>query len=75
MTVQMSHPGIIIQTVTSEDLSELEAEQELMKEHPPEEQNNCGEEEHGEQSSEDVHDGGKVLSSKDFMVCLLICFP
>ncbi|XP_056605208.1 cyclin-D-binding Myb-like transcription factor 1 isoform X2 [Triplophysa dalaica] len=63
MTVQMSHPGIIIQTVTSEDLSELEAEQELMKEHPPEEQNNCGEEEHGEQSSEDVHDGGKTLIS------------
>ncbi|XP_057180069.1 cyclin-D-binding Myb-like transcription factor 1 isoform X2 [Triplophysa rosa] len=63
VTVQMSHPGIIIQTVTSEDLSELEAEQGLMKEQPPEEQNDCGEEEHGEQTSEDVQDGGKMLIS------------
>uniref|UniRef100_A0A671SYL7 Cyclin-D-binding Myb-like transcription factor 1 n=1 Tax=Sinocyclocheilus anshuiensis TaxID=1608454 RepID=A0A671SYL7_9TELE len=43
VTVQMSHPGIIIQTVTSEDLSdplgqsELEGEQELAKEEPSQE--------------------------------------
>lgn len=56
----MSHPGIIIQTVTSEDLSELEAEQGLVKEQHPDVQNNCGEEEHGEQGLKDVQDGEKV---------------
>ncbi|KTG01504.1 hypothetical protein cypCar_00026789, partial [Cyprinus carpio] len=58
VTVQMSHPGIIIQTVTSEDLSdpldqsELEGGQELAKEEPSENQNNSGEEEHIEETVE-----------------------
>ncbi|XP_051544064.1 cyclin-D-binding Myb-like transcription factor 1 [Myxocyprinus asiaticus] len=60
VTVQMSHPGIIIQTVTSEDLSdplsqsELEAEQELVKEQPLDNPNNSREEEHGELSSKNA---------------------
>uniref|UniRef100_A0A672RMK6 Cyclin-D-binding Myb-like transcription factor 1 n=1 Tax=Sinocyclocheilus grahami TaxID=75366 RepID=A0A672RMK6_SINGR len=61
VTVQMSHPGIIIQTVTSEDLSdplgqsELEGEQELVKEEPSEEQS--------EERSKDIQEGEKVSSS------------
>uniref|UniRef100_A0A8C2HVN7 Cyclin-D-binding Myb-like transcription factor 1 n=1 Tax=Cyprinus carpio TaxID=7962 RepID=A0A8C2HVN7_CYPCA len=65
VTVQMSHPGIIIQTVTSEDLSdpldqsELEGGQELAKEEPSENQNNSGEEEHSEERSKDIQEGEK----------------
>uniref|UniRef100_A0A672RKM3 Cyclin-D-binding Myb-like transcription factor 1 n=1 Tax=Sinocyclocheilus grahami TaxID=75366 RepID=A0A672RKM3_SINGR len=61
VTVQMSHPGIIIQTVTSEDLSdplgqsELEGEQELVKEEPSEEQS--------EERSKDIQEGEKTLDS------------
>ncbi|XP_052437448.1 cyclin-D-binding Myb-like transcription factor 1 isoform X2 [Carassius gibelio] len=67
VTVQMSHPGIIIQTVTSEDLSdpldqsELEGEQEL-KEESSENQNNSGEEERSEERSKDIQ--GTLDSSK-----------
>ncbi|XP_052437446.1 cyclin-D-binding Myb-like transcription factor 1 isoform X1 [Carassius gibelio] len=67
VTVQMSHPGIIIQTVTSEDLSdpldqsELEGEQEL-KEESSENQNNSGEEERSEERSKDIQ-GEKTLDS------------
>uniref|UniRef100_A0A8C1LDG3 Cyclin-D-binding Myb-like transcription factor 1 n=1 Tax=Cyprinus carpio TaxID=7962 RepID=A0A8C1LDG3_CYPCA len=70
VTVQMSHPGIIIQTVTSEDLSdpldqsELEGGQELAKEEPSENQNNSGEEEHSEERSKDIQEGEKASSSK-----------
>uniref|UniRef100_A0A8C1LFU7 Cyclin-D-binding Myb-like transcription factor 1 n=1 Tax=Cyprinus carpio TaxID=7962 RepID=A0A8C1LFU7_CYPCA len=69
VTVQMSHPGIIIQTVTSEDLSdpldqsELEGGQELAKEEPSENQNNSGEEEHSEERSKDIQEGEKTLDS------------
>ncbi|XP_059366855.1 cyclin-D-binding Myb-like transcription factor 1 [Carassius carassius] len=69
VTVQMSHPGIIIQTVTSEDLSdplgqsELEGEQELEKEEPSENQNNSGEEEQSEERSKDVQEEEKTLDS------------
>lgn len=62
VTVQMSHPGIIIQTVTSEDLSdplgqsELEGEQELVKEEPSENQNNSGEEEQSDERSNDIQE-------------------
>lgn len=70
MTVQMSHPGIIIQTVTSEDLSELEAEHGLVKDHPTEDQNNSGGEEHGEQSSKDVQNREKVSSSRPESKCV-----
>ncbi|XP_016412160.1 cyclin-D-binding Myb-like transcription factor 1 [Sinocyclocheilus rhinocerous] len=69
VTVQMSHPGIIIQTVTSEDLSdpldqsELEGEQELAKEEPSENQNNSGEEEQSEERSKDIQEGEKTLDS------------
>ncbi|KAL1275543.1 hypothetical protein QQF64_035166 [Cirrhinus molitorella] len=69
VTVQMSHPGIIIQTVTSEDLSdslgqsELEAEQELVKEESSENQNNSGEDEQDEERSKDIHEGEKTLDS------------
>ncbi|XP_016121080.1 cyclin-D-binding Myb-like transcription factor 1 [Sinocyclocheilus grahami] len=65
----MSHPGIIIQTVTSEDLSdplgqsELEGEQELEKEEPLENQNNSGEEEQSEERSNDVQEEEKTLDS------------
>lgn len=69
VTVQMSHPGIIIQTVTSEDLSdplgqsELEAEeQELVKEEPSENQNNTGEDEQSEERSKDMQESEKVSS-------------
>ncbi|XP_077090882.1 cyclin-D-binding Myb-like transcription factor 1 [Siphateles boraxobius] len=68
VTVQMSHPGIIIQTVTSEDLSdtlgqsELEGEQELVKEEPLENQNNSGEEEQCDERSNDIQ-GEKTLDS------------
>uniref|UniRef100_A0A671RV89 Cyclin-D-binding Myb-like transcription factor 1 n=1 Tax=Sinocyclocheilus anshuiensis TaxID=1608454 RepID=A0A671RV89_9TELE len=70
VTVQMSHPGIIIQTVTSEDLSdplgqsELEGEQELEKEEPLENQNNSGEEEQSEERSNDVQEEEKVSFSE-----------
>lgn len=63
----MSHPGIIIQTVTSEDLSdplgqsELEGERELAKEDTSENQNNSGEEEQSDERSKDIQ-GEKVLS-------------
>ncbi|XP_050962883.1 cyclin-D-binding Myb-like transcription factor 1 isoform X2 [Labeo rohita] len=70
VTVQMSHPGIIIQTVTSEDLSdplgqsELEAEeQELVKEEPSENQNNTGEDEQSEERSKDMQESEKSLDS------------
>ncbi|XP_067247042.1 cyclin-D-binding Myb-like transcription factor 1 [Chanodichthys erythropterus] len=68
VTVQMSHPGIIIQTVTSEDLSdplgqsELEGEQELAKEQTSENQNNSGEEEQSDERSKDIQ-GEKTLDS------------
>ncbi|XP_067283176.1 cyclin-D-binding Myb-like transcription factor 1 [Pseudorasbora parva] len=68
VTVQMSHPGIIIQTVTSEDLSdplgqsELEGERELVKEELSENHNNSGEEEQSDQRSKDIH-GEKTLES------------
>lgn len=61
----MSHPGIIIQTVTSEDLSdplgqsELEGEQELVKEGSSENQNNS--EEQSDEGSKDIQ-GEKVSS-------------
>uniref|UniRef100_A0A8C1L9T5 Cyclin-D-binding Myb-like transcription factor 1 n=1 Tax=Cyprinus carpio TaxID=7962 RepID=A0A8C1L9T5_CYPCA len=70
VTVQMSHPGIIIQTVTSEDLSdplgqsELEGEQELEKEEPSENQNSSGEEEQSEERSKDssgMGEGGVLM--------------
>ncbi|KAL0196263.1 hypothetical protein M9458_009835, partial [Cirrhinus mrigala] len=70
VTVQMSHPGIIIQTVTSEDLSdplgqsELEGEeQELVKEEPSQNQNNSGEDEQSEERSKDMQEGEKSLDS------------
>ncbi|XP_073694609.1 cyclin-D-binding Myb-like transcription factor 1 [Garra rufa] len=69
VTVQMSHPGIIIQTVTSEDLSdplgqsELEAEQELVKEEPSENQNHSVEEEQSEDRLKDIQEGEKTLDS------------
>ncbi|XP_026083392.1 cyclin-D-binding Myb-like transcription factor 1 [Carassius auratus] len=69
VTVQMSHPGIIIQTVTSEDLSdplgqsELEGEQELEKEEPSENQNNFVEEEQSEERSKDLQEEEKTLDS------------
>ncbi|XP_043093755.1 cyclin-D-binding Myb-like transcription factor 1 [Puntigrus tetrazona] len=69
VTVQMSHPGIIIQTVTSEDLSdplgqsELEGEQELEKDEPSENQNNPGEEEQSEERSKDAQEEEKTLDS------------
>lgn len=58
----MSHPGIIIQTVTSEDLSDPlgQSELELEKEEPSENQNNSGEEEQSEERSEDVQEEEKV---------------
>ncbi|XP_051745922.1 cyclin-D-binding Myb-like transcription factor 1 [Ctenopharyngodon idella] len=68
VTVQMSHPGIIIQTVTSEDLSdplgqsELEGERELGKEETSENQNNSGEEEQSDERSKDIQ-GEKTLDS------------
>lgn len=66
----MSHPGIIIQTVTSEDLSdplgqsELVGEQELEKEEPSENHNNSGEEEQSEERSKDVQEEEKVSFSE-----------
>lgn len=62
VTVQMSHPGIIIQTVTSEDLSDPLGQSELEGE-PSENQNNSGEEEHREERSEDVQEEEKTLGS------------
>ncbi|XP_048012205.1 cyclin-D-binding Myb-like transcription factor 1 [Megalobrama amblycephala] len=70
VTVQMSHPGIIIQTVTSEDLSdplgqsELEGEQELAKEQTSENQNNSGEEEQSDERSKDIQEEKTLDSPK-----------
>lgn len=57
VTVQMSHPGIIIQTVTAEDLpdplnqSELTSEQDLANEEAPDEPECLRE---GDESSEQI---------------------
>ncbi|XP_051547441.1 cyclin-D-binding Myb-like transcription factor 1 isoform X2 [Myxocyprinus asiaticus] len=81
MTVQMSHPGIIIQTVTTEDLShplsqsELEAEQELVKEHPMNNPNNTDEEEHGEQSSIGTHVEKKTVENSGIVEGAVLMVP
>ncbi len=62
----MSHPGIIIQTVTSEDLSDPLGQSELEGE-PSENQNNSGEEEHREERSEDVQEEEKVSFSESII--------
>ncbi len=62
----MSHPGIIIQTVTSEDLSDPLGQSELEGE-PSENQNNSGEEEHSEERSEDVQEEEKVSFSESII--------
>lgn len=73
----MSHPGIIIQTVTSEDLSdplgqsELEGEQELAKEQTSENQNNSGEEEQSDERSKDIQ-GEKVSSFSKLLTKILM---
>uniref|UniRef100_Q6DG03-2 Isoform 2 of Cyclin-D-binding Myb-like transcription factor 1 n=1 Tax=Danio rerio TaxID=7955 RepID=Q6DG03-2 len=75
VTVQMSHPGIIIQTVTSEDLadplgqSELEGEQVLVKEEPSENQTNPAIEEPSEEQSKQ---GEKTLDSSKVVETVLM---
>ncbi|XP_051974486.1 cyclin-D-binding Myb-like transcription factor 1 isoform X3 [Xyrauchen texanus] len=78
VTVQMSHPGIIIQTVTSEDLSdhlshsELEAEQDLVKEQPSD---NSGDEDHGELSSEDAQVEKKTVEDSGIVEEAVLMVP
>ncbi|XP_073727857.1 cyclin-D-binding Myb-like transcription factor 1 isoform X2 [Misgurnus anguillicaudatus] len=64
VTVQMSHPGIIIQTVSPEDLSELEGEQEIVKDQQSPEDQNIEEEENREESLKDVQEEEKTNSGK-----------
>ncbi len=77
----MSHPGIIIQTVTSEDLSdplgqsELVGEQELEKEEPSENHNNSGEEEQSEERSKDVQEEEKVSFSESITKMSVLMLP
>ncbi|XP_051976295.1 cyclin-D-binding Myb-like transcription factor 1 isoform X2 [Xyrauchen texanus] len=81
VTVQMSHPGIIIQTVTTEDLSdplsqsELEAEQELVKEQPMNNLNNTDEEEHGEQRSIDTCVEKKTVENSGIVEGAVLMVP
>lgn len=76
VTVQMSHPGIIIQTVTSEDLpdplnqSELTSEQDLANEETAEGPENAKEgDESSEQSSKVMQEDStdKVLGNLGFI--------
>ncbi|XP_027007394.2 cyclin-D-binding Myb-like transcription factor 1 isoform X1 [Tachysurus fulvidraco] len=70
VTVQMSHPGIIIQTVTSEDLpdplnqSELTSERDLANEEGAEEKQRSKEGESNEQSSKVVREDATYKSLK-----------
>lgn len=64
VTVQMSHPGIIIQTVSPDDLSELEGEQEIVKDQQSPEEQNIEEEENREESLKNVQEEEKTNSGK-----------
>lgn len=64
VTVQMSHPGIIIQTVSPDDLSELEGEQEIVNDQQSPEEQNIEEEENREESLKNVQEEEKTNSGK-----------
>lgn len=64
VTVQMSHPGIIIQTVSPDDLSELEGEQEIVNDQQSPEEQNIEEEENRGESLKNVQEEEKTNSGK-----------